>query len=268
MTPAGPRRRVLCPGRLEVLPVPGVPDIGPRDDLADIVLGALEAATVGLAPWDVVVVTQKVVSKAEGAVVELDSVRPSPRAVELAHRTGLDPRVVEVVLAESVEVVRAAPRLLLCATRHGFVTANAGVDHSNVGEGRLSLLPRAPDASAAGLRARWLPAAGGGPLGVIVADSFGRPFRVGTCNVAVGVAGMPAVTDHVGDDDLYGVALRSTVLASVDEVAAAADLVMGKLRRVPVAIVRGLRWEGPDEGVRPLLRDPASDVFRSGDHPR
>lgn len=262
MTSTAASGQVACPGALEILPVRGLGEVAVGDDLGAAILDALGKAEIALLPWDVVVVTQKVVSKAEGAVVEVAGVEPSPRAQELARLTGLDPRVVEVVLRETIEVVRAEPRVLVCATHHGFVTAHAGVDHSNLGEGKLSLLPRHPDASAARLRDALLGAASGGPLGVIIADSFGRPFRVGSCNVAVGVAGMPAVSDYVGRPDSHGVELRSTVIASADEIAAAADLVMGKVSGIPVVVVRGLRWEGPDEGVRPLLRDPARDVFR------
>jgi coenzyme F420-0:L-glutamate ligase / coenzyme F420-1:gamma-L-glutamate ligase len=247
-----------------VHPVHGLPEVRPGDDLARIVVEGLSVCGLGLRPWDVVVVTHKVVSKAEGALVDLEAVRPSPEALDLAELVGGDPRLVEVVLAESRGVLRAAPGVLVCETAGGLVCANAGVDRSNVpGTGLVvTLLPRDPDASAARLRAAWLPAAAGGPLGVVVCDSFGRPFREGQVNVAIGVAGMPAMTDHRGLPDTSGRSMSASVLASADEVASAAELVMGKVERVPVALVRGLRWMGEGRGAAELQRDPARDLFR------
>jgi len=243
--------------------VHGIPDISPGDDLAALLVAGCAESGIRLQRWDVVVVTQKVVSKAEGALVDLAAIEPSSRARELAAIVGYDPRVVEVVMRESIEVLRAEPGVLLCVTRHGHVTANAGVDHSNVGGVELvSVLPDDPDASAGHLRSELLPLVDGGPLAVIVCDSFGRPFRVGTVNVAVGVAGMPAISDYQGARDTYDQPLQTTVLASADEVAAAADLVMGKVERVPVAVLRGLRWEGEETGVAPLLRPKSKDIFR------
>jgi len=256
--------RIFCLGSLTVLPVRGVGEVVPGDDLPALIGRSLRDCGVALQPWDVVVVTQKVVSKAEGALVDLATVAPSERALDLARVVGLEPAVVEVVLGQSAEVVLAEPGVLLCATHHGYVTANAGVDHSNVGAGTVSVLPRDPDGSATRLREAWLPAVSGGELGVVICDSFGRPFRVGTVNIAVGVAGMPAVSDYRSARDTHGEVLVSTVLASVDEVCAAADLVMGKLEGIPVGVVRGLRWQGTETGVAPLLRPRGRDVFRRG----
>jgi coenzyme F420-0:L-glutamate ligase / coenzyme F420-1:gamma-L-glutamate ligase len=250
-------------GPLSVLPVHGIPEVAPGSDLAALVVGGLAASGVALGAWDVVVVTHKVVSKASGAVVDLRSVVPSARAVEIAASTDNDPRLVEVILGESMRVLSVLPGVLVCETVHGPVCANAGVDRSNVGGGELvTLLPRDPDASAAALRAAWLPVCDGGPLGVIVCDTFGRPFREAGVNVAVGVAGMPAITDYRGLPDTAGYLMRGSALATADEIASAAELVMGKTDGVPVAVVRGLRWEGEGSGAGELQRDPARDVFR------
>lgn len=235
----------------------------PGDDLAGIVLRGMAGCGLDLRPWDVVVVTHKVISKAEGALVDLREVRPTPEAADLAELVGGDPRLLAVVLGESRRVVRAAPGVLVCETVGGLVCANAGVDRSNVpGAEVVTLLPRDPDASATRLRAAWLPAAAGGPLGVVVCDSFGRPFREGQVNVAIGVAGMPALTDHRGLPDSAGHLMSASILASADEIASAAELVMGKVERVPVALLRGLRWEGEGRGAAELRRDPARDLFR------
>jgi coenzyme F420-0:L-glutamate ligase / coenzyme F420-1:gamma-L-glutamate ligase len=254
---------VRAAGALEVHAVRGLPEVRPGDDLAALVLTALERSRLDLRRWDVVVVTHKVVSKAEGALVDLGTVFPSAEAVELAQRTGGDPRVVEVALRESRRVLRVGLGVLVCETRSGLVCANAGVDRSNVpGADTVTLLPRDPDASAAALRVAWLETAGGGPLGVIVCDSFGRPFREAQVNVAIGVAGMPALTDHRGLPDAGGQLMQASVLATADQIASAAELVMGKVDAVPVALLRGLRWSGEGRGSAELLRDPERDLFR------
>ena len=259
----GPATPGLVPGaEISVVAVRGIPDIEPGDGLAGIVLNALRDNGITLRPHDVVVVTHKVVSKAEGRLVELEDVEPDAQALALAERTGGDPRVVAVVLEESRAVLRAEPGVLVCETHHGLVCANAGVDRSNVGSDVVSLLPLNPDASARALRDAWLAAAGGGPLGVVISDSFGRPFREGQCNVAIGVAGIPATTDYRGMQDTEGMVMQASVLATADEIASAAELVMGKVECVPVAVVRGLRWVGEGGGSAELLRDRARDVFR------
>jgi coenzyme F420-0:L-glutamate ligase/coenzyme F420-1:gamma-L-glutamate ligase len=258
-----PAAGVWSTGPLSVVPVHGIPEVAPRDPLAALVLRGLAFSGITLSPWDVVVVTHKVVSKAEGRVVSLASVSPSPRALEIAARTDNDARLVEVVLAESARVLSALPGVLVCETAHGLVCANAGVDRSNVGGGdAVTLLPLDPDASAVALREAWLPACDGGPLGVVVCDTFGRPFREAGVNVAVGVAGIPAITDYRGLPDAAGYVMRASALATADEIASAAELVMGKTDGVPVAVVRGLRWDGEGRGAAELQRDPARDVFR------
>ncbi len=250
--------------RIECWAVPGLPEVGPGSDLARLGEEALVAAG-GLRPWDVVVVTSKVVSKAEGLATLLSAVSPSVAALEMAHRTGQDPRLVQVVLEESRQVVRSGPGLLVTETRHGLICANAGVDRSNVGGGEVVLrLPRDPDGSAADLRSAWLGLAAGGPLGVVVSDTFGRPFREGSVNVAIGVAGLPALADHRGQLDQRGYLLHASTIGSADEIAGLAELVMGKLDGLPLAVVRGLRWEGPESGAAALQRAGGRDVFRSG----
>jgi len=243
---------------LSVVGVRGLPAVAPGDDLAALVLPLL-----ALQPWDVVVVTHKVVSKAEGRLVSLASVVPSAEAVSLAARSDNDPRLVEVILGETSRVLSALPGVLVCETVHGLVCANAGVDRSNVEGGDVvTLLPRDPDASASSLRDAWLPTCGGGPLGVVICDTFGRPFRDAGVNVAIGVAGMPALTDYRGMEDTSGYLMRASALATADEIASAAELVMGKVDEVPVAVVRGLRWDGAGHGAAELQRAASRDVFR------
>jgi coenzyme F420-0:L-glutamate ligase/coenzyme F420-1:gamma-L-glutamate ligase len=221
----------------------------------------LEKLGMSLESDDVVVVTQKVVSKAEGRVMSLDQVQPSPRAIEIGRRIGFDPRHVEVILSESVRVVREAPRVLITETRHGFVCANAGVDRSNTGGKELVvLLPEHPDESARRLR-ESLRELSGAAVGVVVSDSFGRPWREGQVNVAIGAAGVVALRDYRGQQDPAGYELQGTELGVADELASAAELVMGKLDRVPVALIRGASVSG-DDSAQALLRDPSTDLFR------
>jgi coenzyme F420-0:L-glutamate ligase/coenzyme F420-1:gamma-L-glutamate ligase len=226
-----------------------------------MILDGLARLGLSLEAGDVVVVTQKVVSKAEGRVRSLGQVQPSARATEIGQRIGFDPRHVEVILGESVRVVREAPRVLITETRHGFICANAGVDRSNTGgQDLVVLLPEHPDESAAQLRT-GLKEITGATVGVVISDSFGRPWREGQVNVAIGSAGVVALRDYRGDRDPAGYQLQGTELGVVDELAAAAELVMGKLDRVPVAMIRGAQVTG--EGtVRSLLRNPATDLFR------
>ena len=248
--------------RVECWAVAGVGEVGPGAELGAELAPALEAAG-GLRPFDVVVVTHKIVSKAEGRTVRLADVQPGERAQTLAARVEADPRLVEVILGESRRVVRAGPGVLVTETHHGLVCANAGVDRSNVGGGEVvTCLPLDPDGSAAGLRRAWLPLAGGGPLGVLICDTFGRPFREGGVNVAIGLAGLPGLSDHRGVVDPHGYTLRVSTLGSADEIAGLAELVMGKVAGRPVAVVRGLRWQGPAEGAAALQRPAARDLFR------
>ncbi|MGH7612011.1 MAG: coenzyme F420-0:L-glutamate ligase [Candidatus Dormibacteria bacterium] len=242
--------------------VPGLPEVPAGADLGRLAREPLLAAG-GLQAWDVVVVTHKVVSKAEGRLVELARVEPRPATRALAHELGQDPRLVEVVLQESRAVIRAEAGLLITETHHGLVAANAGVDRSNApGEEVVTLLPADPDRSAAQLRSAWLELAQGGPLGVVISDTFGRPFREGAVNVALGVAGLPALSDHRGLRDAQGYELHASTIGSADELAGLAELVMGKIAGLPLAVVRGLRWQGPEQGAGPLLRPRERDLFR------
>jgi coenzyme F420-0:L-glutamate ligase/coenzyme F420-1:gamma-L-glutamate ligase len=235
--------------------LPGLPEVRPGDDLAALL------AAEGYEPGDVLVVAHKVVSKAEGAVRRLADVTPGDRALKLARDHGKDPRHVQVVLDESTEVLRAERGVLICRTHHGFVCANAGVDTSNApDDGTVVTLPRDPDASARALRAglRGRPA-------VVIADSFGRAWRHGQCDVAVGVAGLAALDDWRGRTDTAGLELRATLIAVADQAAAAADLVRDKTSREPAVVVRGLqRYVSDDDGpgAAALIRPVAEDLFR------
>jgi len=239
---------------LRVLPVVGLPEIADGDDL-----GALIAERAELEDGDVIVVAQKVVSKAEGRVVRLADVEPSARARELAGSD--DPRRLEVILGEAKRIVRSRPPLVVVETRHGFVCASAGVDASNAPEpGTVVLLPVDPDASAARIRDR-LRELTGRSVGVIVSDTFGRAWRQGIANVAIGAAGVEVLRDFRGHYDANGYELHTTVIAIADEIAAAAELVMGKLEGVPAAVVRGLDVVGEGSG-RDLVITPERDLFR------
>jgi coenzyme F420-0:L-glutamate ligase/coenzyme F420-1:gamma-L-glutamate ligase len=240
---------------IQVLPVDGLPEIVEGDDLASLI-----AAAVELSDGDVVCVAQKVVSKAEGRIVRLDEVEPSEEARRLAGRDG-DPRRLEVVLREAVRVVRSRPPLVIAETGHGFVCASAGVDASNApAPDTVVLLPEDPDASAARLRAA-LEELTGRTLGVIVTDTFGRSWRLGITNVAIGASGTEVLRDLRGVYDPTGYELNSTVIAIADEIAAAAELVMGKTARIPVAVVRGLDVAGSGTAAE-LVMPPEHDLFR------
>ena len=241
---------------LELLPVEGMPEVRPGDDLAGLLVEHVQ-----LREGDIVVVAQKVVSKAEGRIRDLTTVEPSDHALGLAASMQADPRMVQVILDESVRIVRA-DRVLIVETRHGYVCANAGVDHSNVpGENHVTLLPEDCDRSAAGLRQRVRDLTGS-EVGIVIAYTFGRPWRVGIENVALGVAGVPALFDYRGQRDDWGKELHATVVAVADELAAAAELVMGKTARVPAAVVRGYHPEAPSGRGGDLVRPPELDLFR------
>jgi coenzyme F420-0:L-glutamate ligase/coenzyme F420-1:gamma-L-glutamate ligase len=239
---------------LRVIPVRGLPEVRAGDDVAALIGGC-----AALEDGDVVVVAHKVVSKAEGRVVRLEGVEPSPQARDLAD--GEDPRRLEVILGETARLVRTRPPLVIAETRHGFVCASAGVDASNAPEaGTLVLLPEDPDASAAGLRAR-LRELTGRDVAVIVSDSFGRAWRQGTTDVAIGCAGLAPLLDLQGQRDGAGYELHATVIAVADELAGAAELVRGKLERIPVAIVRGFAARG-DGNAQELVMPAERDLFR------
>jgi coenzyme F420-0:L-glutamate ligase/coenzyme F420-1:gamma-L-glutamate ligase len=245
-------------GEVRVIPLPGLPELEQGDDLAAYLAAATERVG-GLEPGDVLVVAQKAVSKVEGRVVSLEGVEPSARARELAGDQ--DPRRLEVILRESREIVRARPPLVIAETKHGFVCASAGVDASNAkGPGTLVLLPLDPDATAGALRDRLLELTGI-EIGVVVSDSFGRAWRRGTTDVALGVAGVAPLLDLEGTRDSMGYELHATEIAVADEIAGAAELVMGKTEGIPAALVRGVDVFGDGRGAD-LLMPRDRDLFR------
>jgi coenzyme F420-0:L-glutamate ligase / coenzyme F420-1:gamma-L-glutamate ligase len=245
---------------LEILPIGGIPEVRPGDDPATLIARA--AGDDHLKTGDVVVVTHKVVSKAEGRLVDLATVEPSALAKGFAARYAKDPRQIEVVLRESKRIVKMDRGIIISETHHGFVCANAGVDASNVpGDEMVCLLPLDPDASARRLRDA-LTSLAGGDLAVVVSDSFGRTWRHGITNVAIGVAGMQPLADYRGERDPYGYPLTASVLAVADELAAAAELVMGKTKAIPVAVVRNYPYERGSGTGRDLLMEPERDLFR------
>ena len=248
--------------RIELVALDGIPEVEPGDDLAALIVDAAAASGIGLTDADVLVVTQKVVSKAEGRLVELASVEPSDFARAWAARWNRDPRQVELVLRESASIVRmAAGGLIISRTRHGLVCANAGVDVSNVGGGEVAaLLPEDPDASARAIREGVRERTGSSPA-VIISDSFGRPWRNGIVNVAVGAAGIEAILDLRGTPDVSGRAMQATVIAVADELASAADLAGGKVDQRPVVVVRGYEHRPSDEGASVLVMEPERDLF-------
>lgn len=249
---------------ISLIPLDGIPEVRPGDDLGHLIAAAAAGGEIGLSDDDVLVVTQKVVSKAEGRVVELASVQPRSEAAEWAERWGKDPRQVELVLRESAGIVRMAEGgLIISRTRQGLVCANAGVDVSNVGGGETAtLLPEDPDASGRRIRDRLGELTGARPA-VIVSDSFGRPWRQGIVNVAIGVAGMEALLDLRGTPDVQGREMRSTLIAVADELASAADLAGGKVDQRPVVVVRGYRYVAaePGPGAVAMVMPPAQDLF-------
>lgn len=242
---------------LTILPVNGLPEIETGADLAELI-----RARIALESGDVVVVTSKIVSKAEGCAVDLDTVTPSAFAEAWAAAWDKDPRIIEVVLRESVRVVRQAGPVLITETRHGFVCANAGVDQSSSGAtGRVLTLPPDPDASARRIRDGLR--AGGIEVGVVITDTFGRPWREGQTDVAIGVAGIRPLHSYIGQRDPHGHEFRVQEICVVDELASAAELVKGNTSRVPVAVVRGYSWEPDDSAsMAPVIRDASRDLFR------
>ncbi len=249
------------PPRYEVIGVEGIPEVRAGDDVARLVVDAAARQSTPLRAGDLLVVGQKIISKAEGRLLRLADVTPSPVAQTMAAGLGRDPRLIEVILRESRRVVRMDQGVLITETHHGWVCANAGVDQSNVELDCVALLPEDPDRSARRLRDR-IRDIGRADVFVIVADTFGRPWREGLTNVAIGLAGFAPLKSYLGARDPAGRPLQATILALADELASAAEPVMGKLDRIPAAIVRGLALAPSEEGSKPLLRDPTRDLFR------
>jgi coenzyme F420-0:L-glutamate ligase/coenzyme F420-1:gamma-L-glutamate ligase len=248
--------------RIELVGLEGIAEVRAGDSIGQLICDAGLRQGIEFCDDDVLVIAQKIVSKAEARMVRLNDVQPSARARELGRKLDKEPELVEVILGESRTVIRTGGRALIVETHHGFICANAGVDQSNVGLRQVALLPLDPDRSARGIRAEISKRAGKNPA-VIISDSFGRAWRVGTVDVAVGIAGMRAIKDERGLDDRFGYRLKAAVAAVADEIAAAAELVMGKRDGVPVVVVRGYDIEKKEEGsVKELLRPEAEDLFR------
>ena len=247
--------------RYEVIGVEGIGEVRPGDDIARLIVEAAARQATPVTAGDLLVIGQKIVSKAEGRLVRLADVEPSPIALAMAQGLAKDPRLVEVILRESRRVVRMDKGVLITETHHGWICANAGIDQSNVDADSVALLPEDSDRSARAVRDR-VRALAGVEVFVVVTDTFGRPWREGLTNVAIGIAGFAPLLSYLGERDPAGRPLQATILALADELAGAAEPVMGKLDRVPAAIVRGLALRLSEEGSKPLLRDPARDLFR------
>lgn len=251
---------------IRILPVTGIGDITPDSDLGLILFQALQAQGLALQQGDILIVTQKIVSKTEGRIVNLADIQPSAFARSFAELHHKDAQHVEVVLRESRRIVRMDHGVLIAETRHGFICANAGVDESNVNGAReLTLLPVDPDRSAHELRMRLQQLAGEGTnfdIAVVISDTWGRPWRNAQVNMAIGVAGMESITDYRGQRDPYGYEMQVSAIAVADELASAAELVMGKIDRVPVALIRGYSYTPAVGNAQTLVRDAATDMFR------
>ncbi len=246
---------------LRIIALEGIPEVRQGDDVAALIVEAARSGP-GIDDGDIVVVTQKIVSKAEGRVIALADVEPTPEAERLAAETEKDPRLVELILRESVRIVRQAGPVLITETKHGWVCANAGIDSSNVGHGgAVCLLPEDSDRSAREIR-DGIREATGIEVPVIISDTFGRPWREGHTNVAIGIAGMRPFVDYVGQTDSFGYELRVSTLMVADELAAAAELVQGKLDGVPVTIVRGYDYPRGEGSAKEIVRPPENDLFR------
>jgi coenzyme F420-0:L-glutamate ligase/coenzyme F420-1:gamma-L-glutamate ligase len=249
---------------IRIIPIRGVGEVRPGDDVAAVLAEAFEGQGQRFETGDILVVTQKIVSKAEDRIVDLTTITPSEQALELARINGRDARQIEVALRETKSVIRLDMQrgILISETREGFICANAGVDGSNLAEAtEVSMLPLDSDASAAGIRAA-IRERNGAEVAVIISDTFGRPWRQGQVNVAIGLAGMQAVHDYRGQTDSAGLVLVVTEIAIADELASAAELATGKLDRVPAAVIRGYPFEPADGRATDLVRDPAFDLFR------
>lgn len=247
---------------IRIIPVRGVGEVRPGDDVAAILIQAFEAQGQRFETGDILVVTQKIVSKAEGRIVDLRTVEPSAEALELSAINGRDARQIEVALRETAKVVRKERGILISETRHGFICANAGVDGSNLAEAtEVSMLPIDSDVSADGIRAAIRERVGA-EVAIIISDTFGRPWRQGQTNVAIGVSGMQVVRDYRGQTDSAGLVLVVTEIAVVDELASAAELATGKLDRVPAAVIRGYPFEVGEGRATELVRPAEFDMFR------
>jgi len=254
-------------GTIQIVPLRLSADIRPNDELDTLILRSLEQRQEQIFDNDVLVVAHKIVSKAEGRVINLEHIKPSAESLKIAAEDGKDPRIIELILDESKDMIRHSNGVIIVETRHGFICANAGVDQSNVEDSinHAVLLPVDADASANKIRESLREKTGGKDFAVIITDTFGRPFREGQTNVAIGIAGIEPIKSYVGSADMYGKKLRVTEIAVVDEIASAAELAMGKLERVPVVIIRGYKYQKPEKesnAISKLIRPKEKDLFR------
>ncbi len=247
---------------IEIIPVMGIGEVNKGDDLAQLLLRACQRGKLGVESGDIIVLTHKIVSKAEGRVYDLNSFIPSKFAIRVGRHIGKDPRQVEAILSESRRLVKMVKGLIISETFHGFVCANAGVDQSNVKKGNLVLLPKQPDKSAQNVK-RFIKKETGKNVGVIISDTFGRPWREGQVDIAIGIAGLDPFSDYRGMRDQYGYDLKASVICTADELASAAELCMNKLDRIPAVIIRGYKFKrNEDASSKSLSRKPARDLFR------
>jgi coenzyme F420-0:L-glutamate ligase/coenzyme F420-1:gamma-L-glutamate ligase len=246
---------------IQIIGLTGIGEVMAGDDLGQLILEGSRLSGLKISDKDIIVIAQKVVSKAEGRAVRLETITPSEVAREWARRYDKDPRMVEVVLGESRRIVRMERGIIIAETRHGFICANAGVDASNVAEDVVTLLPEDPDRSARQIKER-IEQDTGARVAVIISDTFGRPWREGITNVAIGLAGIAPLVDYRGQIDSHGRPLRVTIIAVADELASAAELVMRKTAGVPVAIIRGFDYDARAASSRELVRPPENDLFR------
>ena len=250
-----------APSLVEIIPLTGMPEIVPGDDLASVIIEAVARRSLSIEHGNIFVVAQKIVSKSEGKIVKLDSIAPSKRAASWAAKHEKDARVTELALRQAKRIVRMEKGVLIAETHHGFICANAGVDTSNTAKGTAVLLPEDPDRSARRLNAK-LAKQFGVSVAVLISDTFGRPWREGLVNVALGVAGIGALMDYRGKRDASGKALQATIIAVADELASAAELVMGKSNAIPVAVIRGVALPQSSGSGQDLIRPVERDLFR------
>jgi len=244
-----------------IIPIRLKNDVHANADIASLILSSIKNEKQRLKKKDVLVVAHKIVSKAEGRVIDLASVQPSKRAIKIAKKHGKDPRIVELMLRESRRIVKMERGIIITETRHGLVCANAGIDKSNVYGDSVTLLPVNPDRSADKIR-QTIRKQTGNDVAVIISDTFGRPFREGQVNVAIGISGLKPFKDYRGSKDMFGKKLMVTKIAVADEIASAAELVMGKVARVPIAVIRGFSYENKQGSAKELIRKREKDLFR------
>ena len=248
---------------IQIIPIPLQEDISNGDNIADLIVKSLKEKNESLQENDLIVITHKIISKAEGKTTDLAKIVPSEESIKISSHTGKDPRLVELITSESNEIVKIERDIIITETKHGFVCANAGIDTSNVGKlsNQVILLPNDPDKSARKIRNDIISRTNVS-VGVVISDTFGRPFRKGQVNIAIGVAGVDPIKSYIGKTDMYGNVLRVTEIAIVDEIASAAELVMGKSSRVPVTIVRGYDFSSHDSSISKITRSKKDDLFR------